>query len=111
MGQVDGAGVFIAHARWKRHFGLFTLVRWSRFENTDYVDLVFWTPRRWRWGNALRLRTIQRIPIAEMERAEWGTPGLNCYCTTGDSDWCEFCDESVVDCTCADDETGDDAPY
>lgn len=34
------------------------------------------------------------------EEAPWGTAGEHCYCTTGDSDFCDFCDEWVRDCSC-----------
>lgn len=37
----------------------------------------------------------------------WGTAGENCYCTTGDCDWCEFCDEWVAECPCLDEEDDD----
>lgn len=40
--------------------------------------------------------------------AKWGTPGVNCYCCTGTSDYCEFCDSWVGKCWCWDDEDDDD---
>lgn len=40
--------------------------------------------------------------------AKWGTPGVNCYCCTGTTDFCEFCDEWVGKCWCWDDDKDDD---
>lgn len=39
--------------------------------------------------------------------AKWGIAGEYCYCTTGSSDFCEFCDSWVGKCWCWDED--DDA--
>lgn len=40
--------------------------------------------------------------------AKWGTPGVNCYCCTGTTDFCEFCDEWVGKCWCWSEDDEDD---
>lgn len=53
---------------------------------------------------------INPEPLAATESspAKWGTAGEYCYCTTGSSDFCDFCDEWVGKCWCWDSEGEDD---
>lgn len=57
--------------------------------------------------NGNELVATQQAATQDAE-AEWGTPGEHCYCTTGSSDYCEFCDSWVGKCWCWDDEDDDD---
>lgn len=57
-------------------------------------------------GNREPPATVE--PILNDPPAKWGTPGEYCYCTTGSSDYCEFCDAWVGKCWCWNEDDDDE---